>query len=117
MPDWIRLKDIVCYGYTGVLPEERTLGQRFVIDVDLQVDLQQAGGADRLEETVNYVELLAAIRTTVANESFYLIEALAETLASEIKKHEKVQQVRVQVCKPQPPIPDFTGSVCVEVWR
>lgn len=117
MADWIRLREIVCYGYTGVLPEERILGQRFVIDVDLQVDLLPPGRSDHLEETVDYGEIIAAIRGKVATGRFHLIEALAETLATEIKKHEKVQQVRVQVCKPQPPIPEFTGSVCVEVWR
>lgn len=31
------------YGYHGVFPEERKLGQRFYIDLELELDLREAG--------------------------------------------------------------------------
>lgn len=117
MTDRIRLRDILCYGYTGVLNEERTLGQRFVVQADLEVDLLPAGHSDHLGDTVDYVELIGCIRATVTDQKFYLLEALAEAIATRLKQDSRVRRVRVEVCKPQPPIPEFTGTVAVEVWR
>lgn len=38
-------------------PEERTLGQKFVIDVDAWMDLREAGKSDRLSDTISYTEI------------------------------------------------------------
>jgi len=115
--DCIRLRDIVCYGYTGVLPEERILGQRFVVDLDLETDLQPAGASDNLADTIDYLGVIEQVRTTVETSRFQLIEALAAALAEQIRADPRVRRVRVAVTKPQPPIPHFTGSVAVEIWR
>ena len=45
------------YGYHGVLPEENTLGQRFIVDLIVETDLKQAGLTDELEESISYVDL------------------------------------------------------------
>ena len=52
--DIISLVGITLYGYHGARPEERTLGQRFVVDVDLEADLRNAGATDDLDATVSY---------------------------------------------------------------
>jgi len=41
--DEVFLEGLRFYGYHGVNPEERALGQRFVVDVYLAADLRQAG--------------------------------------------------------------------------
>ncbi len=46
--DKISLNRMTFYGYHGVIPEERTLGQRFIVDVDLLLDLKSAGRSDDL---------------------------------------------------------------------
>jgi dihydroneopterin aldolase len=50
--DKIVLKDIRLYGYHGVFPSEREKGQNFYIDVELFLDLGEAGKTDDLEKTV-----------------------------------------------------------------
>ncbi|BAC89428.1 dihydroneopterin aldolase [Gloeobacter violaceus] len=117
MADCIRLREIVCYGYSGVYAEERRLGQRFIVDADLHIDLRTAGGSDRLEDSLDYGALVTAVRQIVEERQFSLLEALAEAIARRLRQDARVQQVRVVVAKPQPPIPGFTGSVAVEIWR
>ncbi len=117
MADCIHLRDILCYGYSGLLPEERVLGQRFIVHADLEVDLKQPGQSDHIEDTVDYRSAIEGIRAIVTGEPFKLIEALAEAVAVRLKQDARVMRVRVEVIKPAPPIPDFLGSVSVEIWR
>lgn len=44
------------YGYHGVFPEENKLGQRFKVDLTVELDLKRAGESDDLEHSVNYGE-------------------------------------------------------------
>ena len=44
--DEILLEGVQFYAYHGVNPEERALGQRFLVDVAAAVDLRRAGASD-----------------------------------------------------------------------
>jgi len=107
--DEIRLNDMVFYGYHGVLPEEQKLGQRFVVSVELRVDLRAAGESDDLTRTVNYSEVYAAVRDVVTGPPCKLIETVAERIAARVlSAHPDVESLTVAVKKPEVPIP---GSV------
>ena len=117
--DRIRLNEMVFYGYHGVLPEERTLGQRFVVSVELHLDLKDAGLTDDLDRTVNYSEVYAAVREVVAGPPFRLIETVAERIAARLlADHPSVTFVSVSVNKPAPPIAGAVlGSAEVYIER
>ncbi len=105
MSDRIRLNEMVFYGYHGVLPEEQSLGQRFIVDVEIVTDLRPAGATDDLEQTVNYAAVYATVRDIVTGPPCKLIEALAERIAARIlADHPAVERVGVRVRKPAVPI-------------
>ena len=100
-PDTISLAGITLYGYHGARPEERTLGQRFVIDVDLDADLRSASTTDALDSTVNYSEVYALVAEIVEGEPVNLLEALGESIAQAVlKQFPQVRRARVRVAKP-----------------
>jgi|SRR5581483_2464688 len=116
MTDRIRLNEMVFYGYHGVLEAERQLGQRFVVDVEMHLDLASAGQTDDLKQTVNYASVFDLVREIVTGPPRMLIEAVAESVAARIlAEHALVQRVEVRIRKPAVPIP---GSVLAssEVW-
>jgi len=116
--DKIYVNGMEFYGYHGVLPEETVLGQRFVIDLVVDVDLKRAGMTDDLNESISYVDLYKICETVVEGDPYKLIEAVAEKIAMEIiEQFEKVEQVSVKVIKPNPPIPGHYQSVAVEIIR
>jgi dihydroneopterin aldolase len=103
--DCIRLNEMVFYGYHGVLPEERTLGQRFVVDVEMRTDLRRAGATDALEDTVNYADVYAAVRDIVTGPSCQLIESVADRIAAHVlTQHAGVVSVAVRIRKPEVPL-------------
>ena len=99
--DTIHLRNMQFYAYHGVNPEEKTLGQRFEVDVTLQVDTRPAGLSDDLRQTINYAQVYKLVKRIVEEERFDLIEALAETLAMQIGKQFAPAGVRISVRKPQ----------------
>ena len=52
--DKIILNGCRFYGYHGAFAEEQTLGQIFVVDLELAVDLTKASQSDNLDDTVHY---------------------------------------------------------------
>jgi dihydroneopterin aldolase len=106
------------YGYHGVNPEERTLGQRFVVDLALSLDLRPAGESDDLAKTANYATIHGIVRRVVEGPPRSLLEALAERIAGAVLAEVGGTAVRVRVSKPWAPIKGgVIGNVAVEVER
>ena len=83
--DKICLKGMSFGGYHGVLPFEREIGQRFIVDVELLVDLAAAGASDDLHETLNYAEVYAEVKRVVEGPPHRdLIEAVAHDVAQSV---------------------------------
>lgn len=55
--DKLILKGLKFYGFHGVKPEEKKLGQKFLVDVDAWMDLSQAGNNDNLSDTISYTDI------------------------------------------------------------
>lgn len=115
--DRIRLLNMMFYAYHGVYDAEAQLGQRFFIDVELEVDTSEAGRTDDLARTTNYVGVYSLVRDIVEKRRFNLIEALAETIAQEILAGFSVEGVVVRVRKPDVPIGGLLDAVEVEIAR
>ena len=106
------------YGYHGVFKEENKLGQRFRVDLMVELNLKQAGETDDLEHTVNYGELYNCCKKIVEGEPYKLVEAVAEQIAKEIiTNFDSIQYCTVKMIKPDPPIPGHYKEVAVEIRR
>ncbi len=116
--DSILLEGMTFYGYHGVNPEERVLGQRFVVDLEAYLDLAVPAGSDSLEDTVNYADLNNTTRAIVEGEPYNLIEAVAEAVAQGVLAYHSVSAVRVQIKKPSAPIKGAVmEGVSAQVYR
>jgi dihydroneopterin aldolase len=86
------------------------------VDVEISVDLSQAGHSDRLEDTLDYVHCFELVRAVVEEAQHRLLEAVAERVAEALLGQPRAQSVRVRVAK-QPPIPGGIARVAVVVQR
>jgi 7,8-dihydroneopterin aldolase/epimerase/oxygenase len=112
--DAIQVMGIRAFGYLGVLPEERTLGQWFEVNLTIGMDLSKAGRSDRLEDTYDYRDAIKAIQTFIETTQVQLIEAAAEAIAAIVLSTNSVEQVKVHLIKLAPPIPNFSGSIAID---
>jgi len=117
--DRIRLEGMIFYGLHGVNPAEKELGQRFVVDVELERDLRRPGRTDDLHDTVNYSQVYHIAKRVLEGPSKNLIEAVAEEIARRIAETcTGVEAIRVRVRKPEVPIKgSVLSAASVEIER
>ena len=116
--DKIALKGMVFYGYHGVAPEEQKLGQRFIVDLEMERDLSRAGLSDDPEDTVSYALVFDMVRQIMEGPSRKLLENLAETIAQQALDGYDLEAIRVIVRKPEVPMPgSILDHAAVEIYR
>ena len=116
--DRILLQGMQFYSYHGGSREERTLGQPFQVDLEVEKDLASAGKSDRLEDTVSYAHIFRVVRDVMAGEPMELLEALAEEIASRSLDSFSIDSIRVRITKTRPPIKGAVLSgAAVEIYR
>jgi dihydroneopterin aldolase len=116
--DKLILKGVVFYGHHGVTSQERELGQPFVVDLEMELDLKVAGTSDDLSDTVNYVHVYKTVREIMEGPARNLLENLAEAVAQRVLGSFSMDGVLVRITKPHVPIKGavLEGSV-VEIYR
>jgi dihydroneopterin aldolase len=119
MGDRILLEGLSFYAYHGVRSEEKTLGQKFVVDLALELDLAPAGRSDDLSLTLDYSEVYRLVRDQVESASRDTIEAVAEQIATALlQSDERLEAVQVRLKKPEAPIAGaHLAWVAVEIVR
>jgi 7,8-dihydroneopterin aldolase/epimerase/oxygenase len=109
----VELQGLEIFGRHGVLEEEQRDGQPFLYDVRL--DVGEAGASDRLDEAVDYRDVVAAIRDLSDARRFDLLEALASEVADTLlRRFPRARWVSVRVRKPQVALPVEWSGVTVE---
>jgi 7,8-dihydroneopterin aldolase/epimerase/oxygenase len=114
--DIIRLHNAVFYAYHGVMSDEQNLGGKFEVDVELHCDLSEAKEKDSLIQTVNYEKVYGVMKQTVVGKKYFLIEALAQTIAGSIlKEFPAVQKTIIRIRKPGAAVHGIIDHVEVEI--
>ena len=114
----IRLNNIVVYGFHGVHQEEKTLGQRFEIDLEYRLSNPTFPWKDEERTTVSYVNAHKIVSRVCAEKSFNLIETLGNRIIEEMRSQYSVNLIIVRIRKPSVPIQGILDHVEVEVvWN
>lgn len=115
--DLVRLKNMVFHAHHGYWDEERKVGQRFEVDVELLLDVHKAAKSDHIRDTIDLYKLYQAVERVVVNKQFKLVETLAEVIATTLLKKFPIDEVSVSVRKPNSPVPGICDGIEVEIYR
>ncbi|MGI6047586.1 MAG: dihydroneopterin aldolase [Petrimonas sp.] len=100
----ILLKNMHFYAYHGVLPQERIVGNNFVVNVEFTADVSKSFETDNVEDTINYAEIYDLVKVEMAIPS-QLIEHVAGRIFSKIKKSfPQIITLEVRLAKLNPPV-------------
>lgn len=95
----VELSSVEIEGRHGVEENERARPQPFLYDVSF--DVSDAALSDRVEDTVDYREVVQLIRRVSDGRQFRLLEAMAAAVADALLSSFPVESVRVRVRKPK----------------
>lgn len=116
--DKIKIEKLTVFGNHGVYPEENALGQKFLVSLVLHTDTRKAGQTDDLECSVNYGDVCHYVKKFFEENTFKLIERVAEKLAEELLiRFPLLEKVDVRIEKPWAPILLPVENVGVEISR
>jgi 7,8-dihydroneopterin aldolase/epimerase/oxygenase len=118
MSDTIFITGVVIHARHGVMEHETEVGQRFVIDLELSVDLSESSHTDRLADTVSYSNVVATASAAFKNTNYKLLERAAGAVADAIlSSFPRIDAVEVTVHKPHAPIAAIFDDVGVVLMR
>ena len=118
MSDLLRLKNITIFGFYGVSPQEREVGQKIEIDLELFSDLSAACASDSLQDTINYETVYTAIMELVdAGKRYRLLESLGEEICDTILRRYPVDKVTIRLRKVNLPFPNNLSHIEIELTR
>jgi 7,8-dihydroneopterin aldolase/epimerase/oxygenase len=113
----IELQGIELHAFHGVLDDERREGQRFLVDLELEPVDTTAASTDRIEDAVDYRDVVAAVVEVSDGHAYHLLEALATALADALVARFPLQRARVRVRKPDVVLPRPVEHAAVVVER
>jgi dihydroneopterin aldolase len=115
--DRILLNGLTFFGKHGCHAAENELGQKFIVDIELECDLRTAGQSDNLDDTIDYVAIYNAAREVLEGEPAKLLEHLAQRIADFALLDERVLSAWVRIKKPHIALPGALDYIGVEITR
>jgi dihydroneopterin aldolase len=110
----VLLEGMEFYARHGYYEEERKIGNKYSVDVMLELDLTDAGASDKLEDTVNYEKVYKLVADVMSIDAM-LLEHLAGKMVKVLKDLPRVDSVTVRVSKYNPPIKGLCQRATVEL--
>ena len=118
MSDQVFVGGLVIHAHHGVMEHESKVGQRFVLDLELSIDLKDAARSDKLVDTVSYSAIVETASRAFTARSYRLVEAAAGAVADALLAgFTRVSSARVTVRKPHAPIAAIFADVGVTLVR
>ncbi len=100
---YITLRDLHFHAYHGVLAQERTVGNDYVVGVTIKVDLSAAMQTDNVADTVNYATLYEQVKAVMDIPSA-LLENVSYRMAEKIfSTFPTVEEAHINIRKENPP--------------
>ena len=118
LADKIILKGIEVKGRHGCSAEERAHLQPFIVDLELHLNLKQAGKSDDLGDTIDYAAVISDVKKIVGGTSRNLIETVAQEISDFLlRRYFLLDAVKITLHKPSPPIGEKFSGAAVEILR
>lgn len=111
----IKVENIRVFAYHGCLKEETKIGSDYLVDLEVEADLQQSAISDSLRDTVDYVFLNKIVREEMLKPT-HLLETVAKRILIRIFKEDQiVKKATVWVSKLNPPIGGDVEKVTIKM--
>ena len=85
----------------GTHPWERKNKQELIINMSLEYDASKASRSDKLSDAIDYEQIAKTVIKTVENSHCLLLEKLAAKVMDQIKSFKGLENVFLQIDKPQ----------------
>lgn len=113
----IQIEGMEFYAFHGHYKEERIVGNRFLVDLTIETDMDTPMESDNLKDAVNYQEAYETIRAEMEKKSYLLEHIAGRILDSLFTRLPGINKATVKVSKMNPPVGGKIYSVSAVLSR
>jgi dihydroneopterin aldolase len=111
----IAVEGLQFYSHHGYYKEEQVLGGKYMVDIYMKIDFDEAAATDDLKKTINYEEVYQLTKQEMEVHA-RLIEHVCKRILDKIKqRYPALQYIKVRVSKHNPPLKGNVERVYVEL--
>ena len=101
----LTISNATFYAYHGVEKQEKELGGKYEVDLELWYDAHNAIINDSINQSVNYQSVLFLLSDIMQNNNYNLIETLAYNILNDImKQFPSLEKATIRIRKCNAPI-------------
>ncbi len=111
----IAVEGLQFYSHHGYYKEEQVLGGKYIVDIYMRLNIDEAAQTDDLKKTVNYEEIYQLTKNEMEVHA-RLIEHVCKRILDRVKsKYPNLENIKVRVSKHNPPLKGQVDRVYVEL--
>ena len=100
----------------GLFVEENKLGQKFIFDIECELNYKKAMFSDEMTDSISYADIAEVVVKTATTNTFNLLERLAgEILKNIFTEFPQIENINLKINKPGAPIKYHFEKCGVEV--
>ena len=100
----------------GLFEEENKLGQKFIFDIECDLNYKKAMISDEMIDSISYADIAEVVVKTATTNTFNLLERLAgEILKNIFTEFPQIENINLKINKPGAPIKYHFEKCGVEV--
>lgn len=113
----IQIEGMEFYAYHGHFKEEQIVGNRFLLDLTLETDLNRAAISDNLNDAVNYQQVYSIVKEEMQKKSNLLEHIANRILDALFLKMKGINRATIKVAKMNPPMGGQIRCVSIVMSR
>ena len=113
----IQIEGMEFYSFHGHYKEERIVGNKFIVDLTIETDMQKPAESDNLKDAVNYQQAYLIVKQEMEKKSYLLEHIAGRILDALYTQMEGIIKATIKVSKMNPPMGGKIASVSVVLSR
>jgi len=114
----IQIEEMEFYAFHGHYKEEQIVGNRFLVDLDIETDMAAAAGSDQLEDALNYQTAYRLVKNEMKRHTSNLLENIGKRILDALyKEFDEIEKATIKIRKMNPPMGGPMKCVSVTMSR
>ena len=110
------IDNLEAFANHGLFEEENKLGQKFIFDIECELNYKKAMFSDEMTDSISYADIAEVVVKTATTNTFNLLERLAgEILKNIFTEFPQIENINLKINKPGAPIKYHFEKCGVEV--
>lgn len=113
----IHLEDMEFYAFHGHYKEERIVGNKFIVNLDIETDLEAASRSDKLQDALDYQSAYKIVKDQMQIKSHLLEHIAGRILDALLNEFNEIKTVSIKLSKLNPPVGGKVDRISITMQK